>query len=902
MDFSVRSKPEFPHVLLGRSLAGWFVLALLAGSGSSWAPPLQATEDGVYHIDTQADFDRYRQSDFAPGSKILFAKGAIFHGQFAPRGRGTEEAPILVTAYDPVDGTVFREPLNDKPILNGHGEVNATFFLQNGEYWEINNLEITNTDGSPEDQGDLRGIHILIDGRFFPGFGETVGVARGITVRNCYIHSVNGDVGGKERGGIHVHAAGNEPRKYRDLLIENNVIRDVGGVGIGNQQLNSSFRSITSDDYLPWQNLVIRNNRVERSGRNAVIFRISENPVVEYNTLAYSSRFSTGHSVFNFNTTGAVMQYNEAYGNTGNLTQDNDRGGFDADWNSRGTVIQYNYSHDNHWFAGIMKRGINEDITIRYNISENERVGSYFYGFPGDDDVRDVRVYNNTHFFREGLNANIFANPAPHNRTPIHTSFWNNIFHFEDSGGWGIEPDPDTTEFDSNLFFNVPPRGTNAITVNPRLVSPGTGGADVDMTDPDRLAGYRLQADSPAIGRGREVDNHGGLDFWGNPLYHGSPDIGAHENPDVDPDAPSPPLYPGISMPPGFSFGSDPERDSGGALKRSGRDWSIEPQSLRLSRESGSWENALAVAAVSNLGNGRNFALRSTLTLTRLDFPDGVSFPRMGFVLLGEDIEGDEGFYSATWHPFVHLNGGELRIREGFNGSVVESTDVADAENPPAFPSESDTEAGIGVTYTFELRGIYEPDGSLRFEFTLSDGDGGEATLTTTVANPRVNGNRFGIGGRLAGGEEPVLDFHTFDAIPPFELWRNDHFTSEQLDDPAISGPEATPAGDGIANILKYAFGFAPLKPVGPSDLPRPEIDGDVLRLTYPERIDAYDLTCIPETSVNLADWSADPVREVRRVTDGNFEQITIETPFKDEDEDSNFRRFLRIRITTATP
>lgn len=49
------------------------------------------------------------------------------------------------------------------------------------------------------------------------------------------------------------------------------------------------------------------------------------------------------------------------------------------------------------------------------------------------------------------------------------------------------------------------------------------------MAAPDRLAGYRLQSTSPAIDAGRAIEDNGGADFWGNPLYHNAPDIGAHE-------------------------------------------------------------------------------------------------------------------------------------------------------------------------------------------------------------------------------------------------------------------------------------------------------------------------------------------------------------------------------------
>ena len=53
---------------------------------------------------------------------------------------------------------------------------------------------------------------------------------------------MNGHVGGKWKGGIHLHVIGDSIRtKFHQVLIEDNVIKDVGGVGIGNQ---SSWRDI----------------------------------------------------------------------------------------------------------------------------------------------------------------------------------------------------------------------------------------------------------------------------------------------------------------------------------------------------------------------------------------------------------------------------------------------------------------------------------------------------------------------------------------------------------------------------------------------------------------------------------------------------------------------------------
>jgi hypothetical protein len=473
--------------------------------------------DDTVYIDTQADFDQYKDSTFAAGTQILFKEGAIFNGQFRPGGSGTADAPITVAAYDPESGTVYTDWIDNKPIINGQGDVLRTVYLHSVEFWEVRNLEVTNTSGSVQNQGDLRGIHVV---------AEDMGVAEHIVIEHCYVHDVNGRVAGKQRGGIHFNSDGANTR-FDDVQILNNVIENVGGVGIGNQSSESQFNP-GDDGYIPWTNMVIRGNRIVNTGRNSIIFRYSDSTIVEHNTSVRSSLYGTGHSIVNFNTKDAVVQYNEAYGNTGRFT-DNERGGYDADYNSVGTVIQYNYSHDNHWFCGIMRRGINEDVTIRYNVSQDELVGSYLYGFPSETGLENVKVYNNVHYFSDYIDGRIFVG-AGRTRTPIETVFANNIWYFEGEGKIGQEPG-NSTVFRENLFYNVEPPGGTYLTDDPLFVNPGAGGTDIDMTAPDRLVGYELRTGSPAIDAGVTVQDNGGQDFWGNPLYNGAPDIGAYEAP-----------------------------------------------------------------------------------------------------------------------------------------------------------------------------------------------------------------------------------------------------------------------------------------------------------------------------------------------------------------------------------
>ena len=88
-----------------------------------------------------------------------------------------------------------------------------------------------------------------------------------------------------------------------------------------------------------------------------------------------------------------------------------------------------------------------------------------------------------------------------------------------------------------------------------------------------------------------------------------------------------------------------------------------------------------------------------------------------------------------------------------------------------------------------------------------------------------------------------------------FELWRLEQFTPEQLLNTALSGPDAAPAGDGIANWVKYALGLPPfVAATGPLMTLRFE-NGDAV-LCYQRPATAGDVTYRVEVSSDLVNWS----------------------------------------------
>jgi hypothetical protein len=461
-----------------------------------------------YRIDSQRQFDALGETVFRPGDTILFKRAVQFNGMFAPSGHGTEHAPIRIRVYGH----------GARPRINANGKHIAGLLLENLSYWEVDGLEITNTDGTDEDQGQLFGIYVLIN--------AAEGTYKHIYINDCYIHDVNGKVAGKKRGGIHLHVEDLNATAIHDLRITNNRIVRVGGVGIGNASScgRVEFRERDTVSHHLWTGVYVAGNYVDRTGRNSIIARVSKDAIYEYNTLANSSRYDTGHSIFCFNTDGIKIQHNEAYGNVGD--DGRDRGGFDADYNCVNTFIQYNYSHDNMWFCGIMKRR-NRNAVIRYNVSQNDKQGIYFYGFENSREAKNIHIYNNTHFVSKGLDVSVF----PEGRTPINSLFENNVFFFEGRGRWGRNAKGINTTFRNNLYFNITPHesDTRPITADPMLVQPGVAGTDVDLRTMDALRGYRLKSGSPCIDTGVAINNHGGRDLLGAKVIVGKADIGAFE-------------------------------------------------------------------------------------------------------------------------------------------------------------------------------------------------------------------------------------------------------------------------------------------------------------------------------------------------------------------------------------
>jgi hypothetical protein len=101
----------------------------------------------------------------------------------------------------------------------------------------------------------------------------------------------------------------------------------------------------------------------------------------------------------------------------------------------------------------------------------------------------------------------------------------------------------------------------------------------------------------------------------------------------------------------------------------------------------------------------------------------------------------------------------------------------------------------------------------------------------------------------------------TQQAIPTsFSTWSSANFSQQDQNDPNVSGETATPAGDGIPNLMKYALNLA-LMSNGVAGLPllgTVAINGtNYLTLTYTQSVLESDIGYTVEVSNDLQHWNS---------------------------------------------
>ena len=430
--------------------------------------------------------DRVNAGTFGPGDRILLRAGSHWAGFLSPGGSGAAGRPVTLTRYG----------AGPKPAIDAQGKSLATFYLYNGEYWDVSGLDIANR--APVRLPHLAGVQVSL---------ENFGVAHDIRLRALDVHDVFGsnvkDAGGGN--GISCTSGGDKTKtRYDGLTIENCRLA------------RTDRNGITLSAYYPrpaWPlstRVVIRGNTLTDIGGDGIVPIGCLGCLIEHNTLRGGRMRALDYAagIWPWSCDNTVVQFNEVSGMKGTM----DGEGYDSDYNCRHTLFQYNYSHDNDggfmlicddggqnppWNIG------NEGTVIRYNVSANDGLHTFNISGP----CLNTLVYNNTFYLGDAADIPLVASGNWGGRWPADTRFFNNVFYAAgkarfDFGGMT------QVLFDHNAYWGAltnRPADAHAVTADPRLADPGSSS----------VRAYAPRPGSPLLGAGLSIPGSGGRDFLG---------------------------------------------------------------------------------------------------------------------------------------------------------------------------------------------------------------------------------------------------------------------------------------------------------------------------------------------------------------------------------------------------
>lgn len=480
--------------------------------------------DGLSQSSPWKNLEKVNETVFRPGDKILFKAGTRYQGQLRPQGSGSVEHPIIIDRYG--DG--------DRPLIASEGKFSEALLIKNQEYWEVNNLELTNTGETRE---EFRyGVRLL---------AWDYGTVHHIQLKNIFVHNINGSLvknRGEGQGIVWENGGKNIRSRFKDLLIENCHLLRTDRNGICGYSEHSD-----RTEWFPSTNVVIRNNLLEDIGGDCIKPWGSDSVLIERNVVRGGRQRCDDYAagIWPWSCDNVVIQYNEVSGIKGKK----DGQSFDSDGNCQNIIFQYNYTHDNEGgFMLMCNDGAwkmpnsvgNTGTIIRYNISQNDHTRLFHFAGP----CKNTKIYNNVFYVGKEIDLHLFL-WTDYNGWSDETYIYNNIFYVEGIGrnSWAVQRNNmrDGTflsfpgfgqstnyNFKNNIFygnFEDIPEDWKSGYINPMLIDPGSGKEGFDS-----LVCYNLKDGSPCIGAGLPILNNGGRDFWGNSVSeHDPPAIGIHE-------------------------------------------------------------------------------------------------------------------------------------------------------------------------------------------------------------------------------------------------------------------------------------------------------------------------------------------------------------------------------------
>lgn len=418
-----QSRPSPRRVAREQTGAG---LCLFLVGLTAWSQALRAAD---FHVDSHSgddardglspetawsSLDRVHAAALAAGDCVLFRAGSVWTGQLRVQAQGAPGRPILFRAYGE----------GPRPRLEAGGRFEDALLIRNAQHVEVRDLELTN-----QGEGDAprRGVHIVAD---------NAGTLQGIVVADLFIHHVNGTQRKKDNGGIIFRTQGDRvPTRYDGLRLERNIIWRVDRSGIAAQSYHSARTR-----WFPALHVVIRDNWIGDVGGDGIVPWATDGAVVEHNIVqGANERAGTYNAgIWPWSTDNTVLRLNRASGVKTLL----DGQGFDSDYNSRNTVLEFNLSHDNE--GGFLlictpgRRKQEENLgnlgtVARYNISRHDRARIFNISA-----AENTLVHHNAIYVGPSLDVQLVL-LSNWSGWPSGLEFRDNLFHSEGVARYGHE-------------------------------------------------------------------------------------------------------------------------------------------------------------------------------------------------------------------------------------------------------------------------------------------------------------------------------------------------------------------------------------------------------------------------------------------------------------------------------
>lgn len=318
--------------------------------------------------------ERVNAAAFAPGDRVWFHRGSAWHGQLRITARGEPGRPVVFAAHG--DGA--------RPRIDTEGAFEDAVLIRNAQHVEVRDLEVTN---HGEGAKPRRGVNVMADND---------GTLTNLVVAGLFIHDVNGTQERKNNGGIIFHTRGERvPSRFDGLRIERNIVWRVDRSGIAAQSTHASRTR-----WFPSTNVVIRDNWVGDVGGDGIVPWATDGCLVEHNIVQGANERAGSYNagIWPWSTDHTRMRLNRASG----VKTLRDGQGFDSDYNSRNTVIEFNLSHDNE--GGFLlictpgQRKVEENLgnlgtVVRYNLSRHDGARTFHVSAAENTRVHDNAIY-----------------------------------------------------------------------------------------------------------------------------------------------------------------------------------------------------------------------------------------------------------------------------------------------------------------------------------------------------------------------------------------------------------------------------------------------------------------------------------------------------------------------------